>query len=90
MISLIICAIALIVVSFGGGWGAKGWKDGAEVAHEKIMYEGEAFSPSGLANRIASGTARNAWRDLWIKKPRDKEWILEIRLIERQFGIYSA
>ena len=33
----------------------------AEVAHEKIMYEGESFSPSGLANRIASGTARNAW-----------------------------
>lgn len=32
MISLIICAIALIVVSFGGGWGAKGWKDSAEVA----------------------------------------------------------
>jgi hypothetical protein len=48
----------------------------AEVAHEKIMYEGESFSPSGLANRIASGTARNAWRDLWIKRPRDKEWVL--------------
>lgn len=48
----------------------------AEVAHEKIMYEGESFSPSGLANRIASGTARNAWRDLWIKRPRDKEWLL--------------
>jgi hypothetical protein len=48
----------------------------AEVAYEKIMYEGEAFSPSGLANRIASGTSRNAWRDLWIKRPRDKEWVL--------------
>ncbi|WP_177219754.1 hypothetical protein [Nitrosospira multiformis] len=40
------------------------------------MYEGEAFSRSGLANRIASGTSRNAWRDLWIKRPRDKEWVL--------------
>jgi hypothetical protein len=48
----------------------------AEVAHEQIMYEGEAFSPSSLANRIASGTSRNAWRDFWIKKPRDKEWLL--------------
>ncbi|SEO24719.1 hypothetical protein SAMN05216404_11528 [Nitrosospira multiformis] len=48
----------------------------AEVVHEKIMYEGESFSPSGLANCIASGTARNAWRDLWIKRPRDKEWLL--------------
>ena len=48
----------------------------AEVAHEKIMYEGESFSPSSLARHIASGTSRNAWRDLWIKRPRDKEWIL--------------
>lgn len=48
----------------------------AEVAHEKIMYQGEAFSPSGLANRIASGTRRNAWRDFWIKRPRDKGWLL--------------
>lgn len=48
----------------------------AEVAHEKIMYGGEAFSPSGLANRIAAGTRRNAWRDFWIKRPRDKEWVL--------------
>lgn len=48
----------------------------AEVAHQKVMYEGESFSPSGLANRIASGTSRNAWRDFWIKRPRDKEWVL--------------
>lgn len=48
----------------------------AEVAQQKIMYEGESFSPSGLANRIASGTRRNAWRDFWIKRPRDKEWVL--------------
>jgi hypothetical protein len=48
----------------------------AEVAHEKVMYENAAFSPSGLANRIASGTRRNAWHDFWIKRPRDKEWVL--------------
>lgn len=47
----------------------------AEVTHEKIMYGGEAFSPSSLANHIASGTSRNAWRDFLIKKPRDKEWL---------------
>ena len=48
----------------------------AEVVHQKVMYEDEPFSPSSLANRIASGTSRNAWRDFWIKRPRDKEWVL--------------
>lgn len=46
------------------------------VVHQKVMYEDESFSPSSLANRIASGTSRNAWRDFWIKRPRDKEWVL--------------
>jgi hypothetical protein len=48
----------------------------AEVAHEKLMYESQALSPSSLASGIASGTRRNAWRDFWIKRPRDKEWVL--------------
>ncbi|PTR05357.1 hypothetical protein C8R32_12321 [Nitrosospira sp. Nsp5] len=32
MLGLIIGAVALIPVGFGGGCGVKGWKDGAEVA----------------------------------------------------------
>jgi hypothetical protein len=47
----------------------------AKVESDQIIYEGKSISPSSLANTIAS-SSRNAWRDLWIKRPEDKEWIL--------------
>lgn len=47
----------------------------ATVEGDEIFYEGAAISPGSLANKIA-GSSRNAWRDLWIKKPEDKEWKL--------------
>ncbi|SET06225.1 hypothetical protein SAMN05216412_10314 [Nitrosospira multiformis] len=45
----------------------------AGVEDDKIVYHGKPISPGSLANTIA-GTSRNAWRDLWIKRPEDKEW----------------
>ena len=50
------------------------WKY-AQVVGDEIVYEGEALSPSVLANRIA-GSSRNAWRDLWIKIPSSEAWTL--------------
>lgn len=47
----------------------------SKVDGDKLFYEGEAFTPGRLANTIA-GTSRNAWRDLWIKRPGDTEWLL--------------
>jgi hypothetical protein len=47
----------------------------ARVEGDEIIYKGESISPGTLANTIA-GTSRNAWRDLWIKRPDDKEWTL--------------
>lgn len=47
----------------------------AKVEGDELMYGGKAISPGNLANTIA-GTSRNAWRDLWIKRPEDKEWTL--------------
>ncbi|GKS87257.1 hypothetical protein AVMA1855_23915 [Acidovorax sp. SUPP1855] len=47
----------------------------AKVEGDKLMYEGEAITPGRLANTI-SGTSRNAWRDLWIKRLADSEWLL--------------
>lgn len=47
----------------------------ARVEDDKIVYLGKPVSPGSLANKIA-GTSRNAWRDLWIKRPEDKEWKL--------------
>lgn len=47
----------------------------AKVEDDEIIYEGQSISPGSLANTIA-GNSRNAWRDLWIKRPEDKEWKL--------------
>lgn len=47
----------------------------ARVEGDEIIYEGESVSPGNLANTIAK-SSRNAWRDLWIKRPNDKEWKL--------------
>ena len=47
----------------------------AKVEGDEIIYEGKPISPGSLANTIAS-SSRNAWRDLWIKRPDDREWKL--------------
>jgi hypothetical protein len=47
----------------------------AKVDGDLIMYEGKSFSPSELAAFITK-TSRNAWRDLYIKRPQDQNWAL--------------
>lgn len=47
----------------------------AKVEGDQLLYDGAPTSPSALANKITS-SSRNAWRDLWIKRPQDKEWKL--------------
>lgn len=46
----------------------------AVVKFEKIVYEGESYSPSALARKIANGNKHNAWADLFIQVPRDDVW----------------
>jgi hypothetical protein len=41
----------------------------AAVRDEQIVFEDKTYTPSQLASKIANGTARNAWKDLWIKEP---------------------
>jgi hypothetical protein len=53
----------------------KGTYHYAKVEGDRIIYESKSISPGSLANTIAS-SSRNAWRDLWIKRPDDKEWKL--------------
>jgi hypothetical protein len=48
----------------------------AEVRHQQIYYEGSPCSPSQFASRVANNTSRNAWRDIWIKSPSDREFRL--------------
>lgn len=48
----------------------------AEVSGDDFIYDGNKTTPSEFAITIASGTSRNAWRDLWVKRPRDKDFRL--------------
>ncbi len=60
----------------------------AKVEGDEVFHNGKAISPASLANSIA-GSSRNAWRDLWVKRPDDREWRLaddcrnEGQLLER-------
>ena len=47
----------------------------ARVEDDQLMYQGDSTTPSRLANTIA-GSSRNAWNDLWVKRPTDVEWHL--------------
>jgi hypothetical protein len=40
-----------------------------------IVDDGKEYSPSEWASKVAGGTSRNAWRDLWFKEPLSKTWI---------------
>tara|TARA_R110002124_G_scaffold170123_1_gene337650 strand:- start:40 stop:489 length:450 start_codon:yes stop_codon:yes gene_type:complete len=57
----------------------------ARVEGDQIMYRGASYTPSTLANTITQ-TSRNAWNDLWIKRPTDLEWHLasSLRLAARK------
>ena len=48
----------------------------AFVRDDEIVFEEEAYTPSRLASKIANGTNRNAWRDLWIKNRGSSQWVL--------------
>ena len=47
----------------------------AQVDGDQLLYQGKPTTPASLANTVA-GSSRNAWRDLWIKRPADAEWYL--------------
>ena len=46
----------------------------ARVRHEKLIYGKTKCSPSEFASVVANNTSRNAWRDIWIMRPGDKDW----------------
>jgi hypothetical protein len=47
----------------------------ATVRRGHIVDDGEEYSPSEWASKVAGGTSRNAWRDLWFKEPLSKTWV---------------
>jgi len=46
----------------------------AKVEGDKLMYGGDPVSPNQFALKVA-GSARDAWRDVWIKRPSDKDYV---------------
>ncbi len=62
----------------------------AKVEDGSIIDGGRRFSPSEWAKHIASGTSRNAWRDLHFKFPNSKYWVpAEVlrRMVYKEMGI---
>jgi len=55
----------------------------AAVEKDEVLFEGEVLSPSALTKRI-TGSNRNAWRDLWVKRPRDEKWMLADDLRQKE------
>lgn len=47
----------------------------AKVQDEVIICDGDATTPSRLANASGCGT-RNAWRAIWLRFPGDRTWKL--------------
>ena len=47
----------------------------AKVERGAIVDDGKEYSPSEWASKIAGGTSRNAWRDLWFREPSSKTWV---------------
>jgi hypothetical protein len=47
----------------------------AVVKGDDLIHDGKSTSPANFANNITQ-TSRNAWRDIWVKRPQDSEWKL--------------
>lgn len=47
----------------------------AKVKAGKVVDDDGSYSASEWASKVAGGTSRNAWRDLWFKQPLAKNWI---------------
>jgi len=53
----------------------------ADVIADQLIYNGRTLSPRQLTIEIA-GDGRNAWRDLWIRRPGEPHWTSAARLRE--------
>lgn len=51
----------------------------AEVVGDDLIYRGRPVSPHQLTQAVA-GDGRNAWRDLWIRFPGEKNWACAAQL----------
>ena len=55
----------------------------AQVEGDNLVYNGQSVSPNQFALAVA-GHPRDAWRDLWVKRPNDPDYRLADDLRQRQ------
>lgn len=55
----------------------------AKVEGDRLIYERDQVSPNQFARKVA-GCQRDAWRDLWIKRPADKDYVVANELRKNQ------
>jgi len=51
----------------------------ADVVDDRLLYDERPLSPHQLVEAVA-GPGRNAWRELWLRRPGDKFWLQADRL----------
>lgn len=51
----------------------------AKVVDDEIIFRGRAVTPRKMTTEIA-GDGRNAWRDLWVQLPDERNWANAARL----------
>lgn len=51
----------------------------AKVIDDEIIFRGLAVTPRSMAVAIG-GDGRNAWRDLWVQLPEERNWVNAARL----------
>lgn len=54
-----------------------------KVKEGRIADQDGLFTPSEWASKVAAGTSRNAWRDLWFKFPGNSGWVSAMSLREQ-------
>ena len=45
----------------------------ARVDGDSLIFDGKATTPGAMVNSITR-SSRNAWRDIWVKRPKDESW----------------
>lgn len=51
----------------------------AEVVADQLIFRGQPVSPRQLT-MVVTGNGRNAWRDLWLRRPGEQGWTCADRL----------
>jgi hypothetical protein len=47
----------------------------ARVENGAVVDEAGSFSPAEWCRKVANGTQRNAWRDLWLRFPGERDFV---------------